>query len=64
MKLETKARKLKAKIPTQGTKTFKILEALNNGQRVSMLDNRKFNCTSITQRVGDLKRFGWPVRSE
>ena len=61
MKLETRALKLKAKIPTQGSDAYNMLVALNRGERISMLQGpSKFQTVAVSQRISDLRnKFGW-----
>ena len=60
MKLETLAKRHKAIIPTQGSKMYLLLDALVRGKSLSMMDAKQYKCTSITQRISNLRlKYGW-----
>ena len=53
------------RVPERGTVSYEILMALKQGHRLTPLEAlRMFNCLSLSQRVGELKRDGWPIRRE
>lgn len=53
------------KLPSKGTMTWELLMALKNGQKLTPLDAlNKYACLSLSQRIGELKRAGWPICSE
>jgi hypothetical protein len=44
---------------------LEILRALAKGERLTPLRAlEQFGCLSLSQRVGELKREGWPIVSE
>lgn len=50
--------------PERGTVSWDILNAMQNGTRLTPLAAlQQFNCMSLSQRVGELKRSGWPILS-
>ena len=51
--------------PALGTMTRELLEALLAGERLTPLSAlEKHRCFSLSQRMGELRRAGWPIRSE
>lgn len=57
------AKRHKATIPTQGSDTHRLLEALFDGHKITVLTGpRVCGLTSVTQRANQLKRQGWPVK--
>lgn len=66
MKLETIAKRRKAKIPTYKSDAYNILVALVNGEKISMLQGpRKFHTVAVSQRISDLRiKYGWNVQGE
>lgn len=61
MKLETLAKKYRAKIPTYRSTAYNILAAMASGKKVSMLDGVKhFDTVALSQRISDLRcKYGW-----
>lgn len=54
-----------AKVPEKGTMTYELLAALMNGERLTPLTAlEKYRCFSLSQRMGDLRRSGWPIVSQ
>lgn len=50
--------------PSRGTMTREILDALRSGERLTpLLALQKYACLSLSQRIGELKRAGWPIKS-
>lgn len=65
MKLETKARKLKATLPTQNSKLMKVLCGLHLGYRLSVQTAlRSCGTTELRKHVSRLIDYGWPIDSE
>lgn len=57
------AKRRKAIIPTQGSDTYRMLQALFDGYKITVLTGPKVcGLTSVTQRANQLKRQGWPVK--
>jgi hypothetical protein len=62
-RIMTKAKKFNAIIPTQGSDTHRMLEAMFDGHKITVLTGpRLCGLTSVTQRANQLKRQGWPVK--
>lgn len=54
-----------ARVPERGTMTYDLLNALKQGERLTPLTAlEKYRCFSLSQRMGELRRSGWPIRSE
>lgn len=53
------------RVPERGTLLYEILMALKQGHKLTPLNAlRMFNCLSLSQRIGDLKREGWPIKTQ
>jgi hypothetical protein len=53
------------KVPEYGTMTYELLAALKRGERLTPLSAlERYKCFSLSQRLGELRRAGWPVRSQ
>lgn len=45
--------------------TWELLMALKNGERLTPLSAlERYRCFSLSQRMGELKRAGWPILTE
>lgn len=56
---------LACKVPESGTMTYQLLNALKQGEKLTPLTAlQRFQCFSLSQRMGELKRSGWPIRSQ
>ena len=65
MKLETRAKKLHATIPTQGSKLSKVLCGLHLGFRLTVQSAaRSCGTTELRKHVSRLIDYGWPIQSE
>jgi hypothetical protein len=54
-----------AKVPEYGTMTYQLLWALKSGEKLTPLTAlERYQCFSLSQRMGELRRSGWPIRSE
>lgn len=52
------------RVPAHGTMTYELLAALKNGERLTPLSAlEKYRCFSLSQRMGELRRSGWPIVS-
>lgn len=50
------------RVPARGTMTYELLVALQNGERLTPLTAlEKYRCFSLSQRMGELRRAGWPI---
>lgn len=55
----------KCKVPEFGTMTYRLLAGLKAGERLTPLTAlEKYQCFSLSQRMGELKRSGWPIMSQ
>jgi hypothetical protein len=55
----------KARVPEVGSMMYQILDALKRGERLTPLTAlEKYQCFSLSQRCGELRRAGWPIRSQ
>ena len=53
------------RIPHKGSMTWELLMALKRGERLTPIEAlNKYACFSLSQRMGELKRSGWPICSE
>ena len=53
------------RVPERGTMTWDLLMALKNGEKLTPLTAlERYRCFSLSQRMGELRRGGWPIRSE
>jgi hypothetical protein len=52
------------KLPTQGTQNYRLLMAMQNGERLTVAAAlNEYGVFALSQRCGELKRMGWPIRS-
>lgn len=64
MKLETRAKRYRAKIPTYKTTTYRICEYLARGNRLTVMDAvRLFNTPNLRSRISELRQYGWPIKA-
>lgn len=53
------------RVPEKGTMAYQLLNALKSGEKLTPLSAlEKYKCFSLSQRMGELRRGGWPIRSE
>lgn len=53
------------KIPPKGTQQYVLLMALERGERLTVaVALEKYGVYALSQRVGELKRMGWPIESK
>ena len=58
------ANDLPVKLPEKGTMTWDLLMALQSGERLTPLTAlERYRCFSLSQRMGELRRSGWPIVS-
>ena len=49
-------------IPAAGTQLGMLLQALQRGEKLTVAQAlTQYGCYALSQRMGDLKRMGWPV---
>ena len=52
------------KVPTRGTQAYEILTMLQGGQTLTVGKAlRELGVYALSQRVGELRRAGWPILS-
>jgi hypothetical protein len=52
------------RVPEKGTQCYELLRALQRGERLTVktaLD--QYGVYALSQRMGELKRTGWPIQS-
>jgi hypothetical protein len=53
------------RIPAKETVSYEILMLLKQGVRLTPIEAlNRCACFSLSQRIGELKRMGWPIRTE
>ena len=56
---------LLCRLPERGTMTWDLLMALKAGERLTPLTAlERYRCLSLSQRVSELKRAGWPIERQ
>lgn len=51
--------------PKRGTQHYELLMAFQRGESLTVGDAlRRYAVYALSQRVGELKKMGWPIRSE
>lgn len=54
-----------ARVPEAGTMTYELLMALKNGESLTPLSAlERYRCFSLSQRMGELRRAGWPIYAQ
>jgi len=52
------------RVPAHGTQAHELLTAMKNGKRLTVaIALTEHGCYALSQRVGELKRMGWPIQS-
>lgn len=53
------------RLPEKHSQCYELLMAFKNGERLTTMEAfKRFGITTISQRVGELKRkYGWPIQS-
>lgn len=53
------------RVPKDGTQHYKLLLAFKRGEVLTVGDALlKYRVYALSQRVGDLKKMGWPIEAE
>lgn len=53
------------RVPAKDTVSYEILSLLKQGVKLTPLEAlRRCGCLSLSQRIGELKRQGWPIKTE
>jgi hypothetical protein len=56
---------LDVKVPDAGTQCGVLLRAFQRGERLTVAEAlSRYGCFALSQRCGDLRRNGWPIKSE
>jgi hypothetical protein len=54
----------KCVVPEANTLQGKLLRAMQSGERLTPISALEgYQCFSLSQRIGELKRMGWPIQS-
>lgn len=54
-----------AKVPATNTQHYKLLRAFERGEQLTVAEAlTQYGVYALSQRVGELKRMGWPIVSE
>lgn len=60
----TQSELVECRVPERGTQCRELLEAMKNGKRLTVaVALSEHGCYALSQRVGELKRMGWPILS-
>lgn len=52
------------RVPVRGTQAYEILMALQDGKRLTVAKAlTEHGVYALSQRIGELKRMGWPISS-
>lgn len=52
------------RLPKKGTQHWTLLLALQAGERLTVAKAlTEYGCYALSQRMGELKKMGWPIRS-
>jgi hypothetical protein len=55
---------VEVKVPRYGSQCYEILMALKNGKRLTVaIAITEHGVYALSQRIGELKRMGWPIQS-
>lgn len=56
---------LLCRVPPQDTLSGRLLRALQAGERLTPISAlERFQCFSLSQRMGELRRMGWPITAQ
>lgn len=51
-------------VPDGTTQCGRILRALQRGEQLTVVEAlSRYGCFALSQRIGELKRMGWPITS-
>lgn len=52
------------RVPSAGTQNYVLLMALERGERLTVVVAlKKYGVYALSQRIGELKRMGWPIQT-
>ena len=55
----------RVKVPEKGTQCHTLLLAMQRGERLTVAEAlSRYGVYALSQRMGELKRMGWPIESE
>ena len=55
----------RVKVPEKGTQCHTLLLAMQRGERLTVAEAlSRYGVYALSQRMGELKRAGWPIESE
>lgn len=55
----------RCRVPEKGTVSFEILSLLERGVKLTPIEAlNRCGCFSLSQRIGKLKKMGWPIKTE
>ncbi len=53
------------RLPKKGTMEWDLLMALKSGEKLTpAVAYEKYDCLSLSQRIGEFKKSGWPILTE
>lgn len=53
------------RVPERGTQAYTLLMAMQRGERLTVARAlSQYGVYALSQRVGELKRAGWPIKAE
>ena len=53
------------RVPSEDSQCGVLLRAMKRGERLTVASAlSQYGCYAISQRVGELKKMGWPVQSQ
>lgn len=53
------------RLPARETVAYEILSLLKQGVKLTPLEAlNRCACLSLSQRIGDLKKLGWPIKTQ
>lgn len=56
---------LLCRIPPEGKQHYRLLVAFQRGESLTVGEAlAKYHVYALSQRVGELKKMGWPIKSE
>ena len=56
---------LVCKVPARGTQNYELLYAFQRGEMLTVAEAlTRYGIYALSQRVGELKRMGWPIVAE
>ncbi len=50
------------RVPSEDSQCGVLLRAMKKGERLTIWSAMRLGCGALHQRIGELKRMGWPVQ--